>query len=212
MPDLFKDGLFRSLDCGPVCVLDAFSGRRGTLSANDVRYVKDILESTPSSVEQVKIEPDGRWAEASGTEPSAIDSFNASGSGDGNDDDDLQEIRSTRINDLRSTPSTRTPPATVDRSSTVYTEPSRSGASKRSYDQFIDLTLSDEEDSVAPAGKRPALNWTSSLPKPGSFNGGTASASSNPSNGLRLTLKAPSQRHHSLPSGSPILPAAGRET
>ena len=212
MPDLFKDHLIRSLGCGPVSVLDAVSGRHGSLGANDARYVKDILESTPSSLEQVKIEPDGRWADASGTEPSAAGNINAGDSRDGNDDDELLEIRSTRINDLRSTPNTKTPPATVDRSSTTYTEPPRSGASKRSHDQIIDLTLSDEEDSVAPGGKRPALNWTPSVPKPGSFSGGTASASSNPSSGVRLSLHPPTQRFHSLPSGSPIPPAPGRET
>jgi E3 SUMO-protein ligase PIAS1 len=126
--------------------------------------VRDILTKTSRDVEQVTIEPDGAWSEHNRTAQS-------NGYGDGfgsDDDDDLIEIKDSRVTDVQklgtpvaspairtSTISSREPSATVG--------PSKNNSAKRPS-AVIDLTLSDDDDDepIRPAKRQQMLNSFSS--------------------------------------------------
>lgn len=134
------------------------------------QYVQDILTSTSSEVEQVTIEPDGRWQQgvhtnsdfrAPNSRPSATSS-NKRKASDVFDLDDGVEIvdkatTTPAINKDRhvSTPQAYPTPAftTSREPSTVASTSSRS-ASKRPSEPVIDLTLSSDEDED-PVPRRP---------------------------------------------------------
>ncbi|KAB5570329.1 PINIT domain-containing protein [Coniochaeta sp. 2T2.1] len=110
-------------------------------------YVKDILTNTPLSVEQVTIEPDGRWLLPSAqneqkNQPQAETSFV--------DDDDLV---AGNVSSRQSTAAT--PNRSAYQFSTPAQESSREGSSmpprsttssKRPAAEVIDLTLSDDDE------------------------------------------------------------------
>ncbi len=114
--------------------------------------------NTSRSMDQVTIEPDGRWSQHSKS-----DSPHGNRASFGSDDDDLVEIKDARVSALKmaSTPapsisSTRTPPTSSREPSASVAPPYGTTSVKRPISQVIDLTLSDDEDDqpVARAPKR----------------------------------------------------------
>ncbi|KFZ03405.1 hypothetical protein V502_10976 [Pseudogymnoascus sp. VKM F-4520 (FW-2644)] len=124
-----------------------------TLAVDD--YVRDIITNTPRSVDQVTIEPDGKWSTNTRTpSPSkGNQDFDIEG------DDDIIEIKDSKFLSLRnqSTPGTSasTPPTSLysREPSTAMSAPRPSN--KRPASSVIDLTLSDEdEEPISRAPKR----------------------------------------------------------
>jgi E3 SUMO-protein ligase PIAS1 len=110
-------------------------------------------------VEQVSIEPNGNWRPVSLDTPQG----QASGSEDGEDDDDLIEIQEpTKMGPIRSnmswTPSslTRTPPAS-SREQSITSASVRSSSSKRPASAVVDLTLSSDDDEPPRSAKRQSM-------------------------------------------------------
>ena len=118
----------------------------------------DILKSTSSNTEQVIIEPDGRWAK-SGGEESARQSTKLQQSAYTNDDDDLVEVRDTRVTSLRheqkgANSSAQTPPLSSREDSIASSVPT---SQKRPASAVIDLTLDDEDETPPSKIKRPSF-------------------------------------------------------
>lgn len=167
--------------------------------ANLTRYVDHILRSTSQLVEQVTIEPDGRWSEVTQKEtPGSND-----GQSSDDEDDDLVEIqnmpRLTAIKDEAfPTPTSmaRTPPYSSREQSSSSAAP-RSHVSKRPISQVIDLTFSsDEEDQGQRASKRQATGSCSAgLPNTYTYTGTPIKNSLPGLNGHPFTLSrlAPSR-------------------
>ena len=159
------------------------------------QYVDDILKSTSKSVEQVTIEPDGKWSSKAGTQVSATTQEPRASN---EDDDELVEIQ-----DLASTKSIikpefsqdhsmlRNPPISSREPSTSSGVPQPSN-NKRPAAPIVDLTLSsDEDEEPLRAPKRQNTHRLS--------NG--ISASSN-IDSVRLRPHAMSNMpHHPYPSG-----------
>jgi len=123
--------------------------------------VQNILSTTSRSVEQVTIEPDGRWSHHS--KASSLKNDNTSF---GSDDDELIEIKDSRVQALKtvSTPvpsvsSTRTPPMSSREASASAASTHASTSSKRPASQIIDLTLSDDDDDL-PVSRPPKRQFT----------------------------------------------------
>lgn len=121
--------------------------------------MRDILENTSDSQEQVTIEPDGEWR-AQAAEPERKRSRYSSNSARLDDDDDLSIVSDSRTfnsatvvpkleNSSYATPSYLNPGTPNGRSTaTASREPSsvpKSGGTKRPA-EVIDLTLSSDED------------------------------------------------------------------
>ena len=167
--------------------------------ANFLRYVGDILRSTPRLVEQVTIEPDGMWSQVLQNETSGRNGTQSS-----DEDDDLVEIqnmpRLTAIKDEAfPTPTSmaRTPPYSSREQSSSSAAP-RSNTAKRAISQVIDLTFSsDEEDQGHRPPKRQAIQRSS-----------TGFSSSYTSSGTPMTNPLPSLSGHSftLPRLTPSRP------
>ncbi|KAE8144108.1 PINIT domain-containing protein [Aspergillus avenaceus] len=110
------------------------------------QYVDDILCSTSADVEQVVVEPDGRWSN-----PKVEDVTGVSGVTPASEDDDLIEIREPGITPVKQEcPPTasftlhRTPAQSREASSTSSTV--RTSTNKRPAAQVIDLTGSDDDN------------------------------------------------------------------
>lgn len=124
------------------------------------RYFNDILKSTPRDVDQVAIEPDGKWSRISERSPTSEGGRFPQG-----DDDDLIEIKDMpRVAAVKSeavsstSPLMRTPPASSREDSTSSTAPSSAGL-KRSIGHVVDLTTSsDEEEEPQRPPKRQSLH------------------------------------------------------
>ncbi|KAK4945182.1 E3 SUMO-protein ligase pli1 [Elasticomyces elasticus] len=129
------------------------------------QYVNDILNATPGDTEAVTVQPDGQWSIQKDAETTTNRNSNPTPSDDeDDDDDDLVEIGGER-SEIRPkvetlTPnSVRTPPLSYRADSNA---PSGIRSStKRSREDVIDLTLSDDE---GPAIKQPRLPAPSSVP------------------------------------------------
>lgn len=136
------------------------------------RYVRDILDRTSKSVEQVDIKPDGHWKAHGPVEEEEVkpepqfDAYNL------DDDDDLAISSEVSFAGGRSTSaagghrSTYTPanlapptgaPTPGPAISREGSSMSRSGGNKRGHD-VIDLTLSDDDDEPQPPPKRQQFN------------------------------------------------------
>ncbi|KAL9035327.1 MAG: hypothetical protein Q9214_006633 [Letrouitia sp. 1 TL-2023] len=123
-------------------------------------YFNDILKSTPRDVDQVAIEPDGKWSRISERSPTS-----EGGGFPNGDDDDLIEIKDMpRVAAVKSeavssaSPFMRTPPASSREDSTSSTAPSSTGL-KRSIGHVVDLTTSsDEEEEPQRPPKRQSLH------------------------------------------------------
>ncbi|KFY18483.1 hypothetical protein V493_08588 [Pseudogymnoascus sp. VKM F-4281 (FW-2241)] len=131
-----------------------------TLAVDD--YVRDIITNTPRSVDQVTIEPDGKWSTNTRTpSPSkGNQDFDIEG------DDDIIEIKDSKFLSLRnhSTPGTSasTPPTSLysREPSTAMSAPRPSN--KRPASSVIDLTLSDEDEE--PISRAPKRQSTAAFP------------------------------------------------
>ncbi|KAL8710487.1 MAG: hypothetical protein Q9220_004919 [cf. Caloplaca sp. 1 TL-2023] len=111
------------------------------------QYVDDILKSTPRSVDQVTIQPDGEW-----TRVSEGDLMSRRDEDSSDDDVDLVEIKdpprlSAVKNELVNEPSLmRTPPTSSREQSSSSVPPASIGA-KRSASALIDLTSDDDDEN-----------------------------------------------------------------
>jgi E3 SUMO-protein ligase PIAS1 len=106
------------------------------------RYVKNILKSTSRSVDQVTIQPDGRWELNSKKESMSRTNGVAS-----DDDDDLVEITKSGDSVRMSTPRTYgTPVSTLPQASAASSAMGSSSSGKRPIAAVIDLTSSGDED------------------------------------------------------------------
>ncbi|KAL8809712.1 MAG: hypothetical protein Q9200_003181 [Gallowayella weberi] len=122
------------------------------------RYMNDILQSTPGSVDQVTVEPDGKWSRISGGDSSPRSRQDSSG-----DDEDLLEIKDApRFTAVKKEVTTgsgfmRTPPTSSREQSIISSAPPPSAGAKRSTSAVIDLTSDDDEEDIRRRSKRPAL-------------------------------------------------------
>ena len=139
--------------------------RRSLVAANDHRYVDDILKSTPRTVDQVMIEPNGKWTHVS----QAVAPPGVNGTRSSSDDDDLIEIRDVSRRSAVKSEASQVPASTARTPPYSSREPSsnpaasRSGSGKRSIGHVIDLTFSDEEEEEPPrAPKRQQIQHASS--------------------------------------------------
>lgn len=152
------------------------------------QFVQEILQNTKRDIEQVTVEPDGRWhlikTDEDNPQPESKNPFShhqhdSDGDND-DDDDDLVEI--TDIDAPKTTPSIRTrpsadairtpslngresfppPPApsSISRAQSVQHPPAPNSQSrKRPREEVIDLTLSDDDDEPPVSRvKRPSLS------------------------------------------------------
>ena len=136
----------------------------------DFRYVNDILKSTPRTVDQITIEPNGRWSQTSASDPTPPRTSN--GHASSSDDGDLVEIsdmpRIAAVKQVAPHDSRfmSTPPVLSREQSQFSAIPPVSN-NKRSAGQVVDLTLSSDEDEDPPrSAKRQASNRSfSGLPR-----------------------------------------------
>lgn len=132
--------------------------------------MRDILDSTSKSVEQVDIKPDGEWKAHKPVEEEEVKPEPRYDAYDLDDDDFVVSEVSPAGNRSTSTPggyrSTHTPanlapptgaPTPGPEVSREGSSMSRSGGNKRSHD-VIDLTLSDDDDEPQPPPKRQQFN------------------------------------------------------
>lgn len=118
----------------------------------------DILRSTPPEVEQVIIEPNGKWSSPKDEESARMGGAPTSPDEDG----DLIEIKEPGIPSLKQEPLPahialqRTPVQSCEPSTTSST--GRQSTNKRPAAQVIDLTGSDDEDTPSRPAKRPFFN------------------------------------------------------
>jgi E3 SUMO-protein ligase PIAS1 len=129
-----------------------------------VRYVKDILKNTSKSIDQVTIQPSGKWELHVRPEPTS----KSNGVASSDDDDDLIEITKTGDSIRMSTPRTYGTPSGAPASS--IREASSSSAAQRSQGStsgkrpitaVIDLTSSGDEDDE-PLARQPKRQYTGS--------------------------------------------------
>lgn len=135
-----------------------FNTVSAVLADTHIRYAKGILDATPKSVEQVTIEPTGKWIEPGAVKAEVPDSAEASFV----DDDDLyvSEVLSAANHDF-STPGGR---STTGASTTLIGTPMNGSTggtpslarttnnnNKRPAPEVIDLTLSDDDEPPRPA-------------------------------------------------------------
>ncbi|KAJ0116500.1 hypothetical protein J7T55_007480 [Diaporthe amygdali] len=120
-------------------------------------YVRDILDRTSRSVEQVDIEPNGQWKAHGSVEEEAEPEPEHEALAIDDDDLVISEIsyvgnRGTNTpNTLAPTTSTPTPVTAASREGSSMP---RSGGNKRPHAEVIDLTLSDDEDAPQPPRKK----------------------------------------------------------
>jgi E3 SUMO-protein ligase PIAS1 len=153
-----------------------------------IRYVKDILKNTSRSVDQVTVEPDGKWELYAKSEPTSKTNGVASRLSS-DDDDDLVEITksgdSIRMSTPRrnGTPAVAALPPSMREASAASTSASRSlppTTAKRPA-PVIDLTSSGDEDDE-PIARQPKRQFTNNSangfastpayrPGPGTING-----------------------------------------
>lgn len=169
-----------------------------------LRYVDNILKSTPRSVEQVTVEPDGHWSriaeEASLTKPDRDGS---------SDDEDLVEIRdpprltAVKNESINGASFMRTPPTSSREQSSSSVPPPSVGA-KRSASTVIDLISDDEDEENQRPSKRPSIphypvtpTYSSNHIRPQLERGNSALFRSYPVN--RSSESNPSQRAYPYP-------------
>ena len=118
-----------------------------------IRYVDNILKSTPKSVDQVVIEPNGRWSQTTGSAPSPPRT-NGRTSSDGEDDlveiQDMPRLASVKREVTHEPGLIRTPPTSSREQSSSSAAAPIPTSSKRSLGPVVDLTLSSDEDDDPP--------------------------------------------------------------
>ncbi|KAH8673691.1 PINIT domain-containing protein [Xylariales sp. PMI_506] len=138
-------------------------------------YVKEILDNTSSSIEQVTIEPDGQWRTDAATEPEPkrprYSGVAATASLlDDDDDDDIVALDdfsggSTQVTQTPNRSVMGTPASTSGNGTRLYSNPPGSNPRKRPA-EVIDLTLSDDDDDP-PVTKTPKRQNIGLSPSPG---------------------------------------------
>ncbi|RPB05779.1 hypothetical protein L873DRAFT_1825051 [Choiromyces venosus 120613-1] len=142
------------------------------------QYFCEILNNTAKTVDSVTIDVNGAWsaaAESSGTPMPDTDSEDG---GDGRDE--VVEISGSRISKLKvdAAPAASSPIATISREGSASV--SRGAIStKRPASQVIDLTISDDEDTVRPAKRINSFHTPTSLNSDGRGGGGSSSSNGN---------------------------------
>ncbi len=117
------------------------------------------MNSVSPSVEQITIEPDGRWVPVEPGEKAA--GPHGRDSDDDDDDDELVMIPDHRVdaikreNGLDSAYGSRTPPARESVGAAASARSSASASSNKRSSAVVDLTLSDDDEPAARAAKRP---------------------------------------------------------
>ncbi|KAI4235138.1 MAG: hypothetical protein L6R40_006537 [Gallowayella cf. fulva] len=112
------------------------------------------------SVDQVTVEPDGKWFRISEGDPSPRSRYGSSG-----DDEDLIEIkdppRVTAVKNeiLNGSNFMRTPPTSSREQSTTSSVPPPSAGAKRSASAVIDLTSDDNDEDAGRGSKRPTTGY-----------------------------------------------------
>lgn len=141
------------------------------------QYVDDILKSTPRSVDQVTIEPDGSWSQTASVKAAPRQSNDKAESS--NEEDDLIEIEDVpRISNVKREAFSehsllKTPSSTSREHSTASGVQPAISNNKRSSEAIVDLTLSsDEDDEPVRPTKRQLTHRPSDalLPLPGLEN------------------------------------------
>lgn len=121
--------------------------------------MRDILDNTSKSVEQVDIEPNGRWSVHGPVEAEVEQSEHQHDTLELDDD----EVSISEVNTLQKqnseTPTTLAPRTPMSGVSREASSMPRSGGTKRAH-EVIDLTLSDDDDDEPPqpAHKRQQLS------------------------------------------------------
>ncbi|KAI9810959.1 MAG: SUMO ligase siz1 [Pycnora praestabilis] len=174
------------------------------------QYVNEILKSTTRSVEQVIIEPDGKWSQNS--QPASPPRPNGASLSNSDDDDlvEIREIKDTRVASLKneSTPaptsSLRTP-FSSSREHSAALAPPRSANGKRPIEQVIDLTFSDDDDDddpPRPAKRQVGYKHDSSMTE--SRNDYHTSSDSSRTNGINFRIPKPSSLETPDSPDSPV--------
>ncbi|RDL35035.1 Uncharacterized protein BP5553_06966 [Venustampulla echinocandica] len=118
-------------------------------------YVRTILKNTSKSVDQVTIQPDGKWELHSRKEPLSHSNGVAS-----DDDDDLVEVTKTGDSVSMGTPLTYRPLTGALPQRSGSSRDSSSASAKRPIAAVIDLTSSGDEDEE-PVARTPKRQQTS---------------------------------------------------
>lgn len=140
-------------------------------------YVRDILDNTPKSLENVTIEPNGQWSTKS-VEQNKSYSTKATPFDDDGDEVEICEVTVTgRRLDMAKfpTPASSTP-GPAPRPSSAAPRGLATHSGKRPISQVIDLTLDSDEDKDVDEDDRPA--------KRQKHNTGTSKCISHTSDGL----------------------------
>ena len=147
------------------------------------------MDSTPRSVDQVTVEPNGAWSQVAPTDGISNSNGREDSQSSDNEDNDLIEIqdmpRLAEIKDEAATyqvSMTRTPPYSSREQSTGSIAP-RSSNTKRPIGQVIDLTFSSDEDDQPPRGSKRQISQTESINLPLPYR-----SPESRSNGLNFSL------------------------
>ncbi|KAL8728125.1 MAG: hypothetical protein Q9166_005606 [cf. Caloplaca sp. 2 TL-2023] len=163
--------------------LESLSVARYAYAEISGHYVDEILKSTPRSIDQVTVEPDGKWSRISEGDSSPRPKHDSSG-----DDEDLVEIkdppRLTAVkNEMTNGPSfMRTPPTSSREQSTTSSVPPPSAGAKRSASAVIDLTSDDDDEESRRLPKRPATSAYPATPTYSSSENGRPKLGGNDGN------------------------------
>ena len=177
------------------------------------QYVDDILKSTPKSVDQVTIEPNGKWSMNPVVKPSRRPHDGRTSS---DDEEDLVEIQEpSRVASIKyennHEPGTPWSPPISSREPSTSSGPLTTSNNKRSASQIVDLTLSSDEDeepiqipkrqntSGSLNGFRSATNPDAMLATPSIFGSGPPLQQPYPSNPLPTPNGYPAARAYGLP-------------
>lgn len=132
------------------------------------QYVDDILKSTPRSVDQVTIEPNGKWSQTSASNLAPQEPHERASSSDG--EDDLIEIRDPpQLASVKREATTegsilRTPPVSSREQSTTSSGIQPATGNKRSSGAVVDLTLSSDEEPMRPTKRQLTHRPSNTLP------------------------------------------------
>lgn len=152
---MWQDSRLRGAYHRSVCPIYCFS-TQGLTTYH--RYVDDILKSTPKSVGQVTVEPNGVWRQNSDDDrPSQSRGGHASS--DEDEDTDLVEIndmpRMAAVKNETPGPMMRTPPDSI-RSGSASARPSVTGQKRQA--EVIDLSSDDEDEPPRPPKRQSTMN------------------------------------------------------
>jgi len=145
------------------------------------RYLGDILKNTSRSVDQVTVQPDGKWNIRKEPEQRGYQKGVASTSDD--EDDDIVEITksgdSVRMSTPRGFGQSSTPYREASTASSVPSRPPGSISGKRPISAVIDLTSSGDEDEPEDRAPKRQFSGYAQQPLPPVFR----PSPSNPMNG-----------------------------